>query len=168
MARKNKHKREAAQGILDNADRAGRGLVAFNAYRELPGVDEEPETALRDVMADLLHYAEMEGQDPFELLRLAEMHYNSERMSADENCTMSHAWGPVQRARATGNPHRKCMRCGRITLDLEMPGRDTLDPCPDCGKPGERRGHQDCQYPKDAPGPTTHEEHLNDEYADGN
>lgn len=29
-----------------------------------------------------------------------------------------HRWGPVERARFTGNPHRRCHDCGFITLDL--------------------------------------------------
>lgn len=31
----------------------------------------------------------------------------------------SHEYGPVVRARFTGNPHRKCLHCGHITMDLE-------------------------------------------------
>lgn len=30
-----------------------------------------------------------------------------------------HEWGPVESARFTGNPHRKCLTCGEITLDLD-------------------------------------------------
>jgi hypothetical protein len=30
-----------------------------------------------------------------------------------------HNWGPVEHARLTGNPHRKCTGCNEITLDLE-------------------------------------------------
>lgn len=29
-----------------------------------------------------------------------------------------HEWGPVEHARFTGNPHRKCTGCDEITLDL--------------------------------------------------
>ena len=30
-----------------------------------------------------------------------------------------HEWGPVETSRFTGNPHRKCLTCGEITLDLD-------------------------------------------------
>jgi hypothetical protein len=29
-----------------------------------------------------------------------------------------HKWGPVEHARFTGNPHRKCQLCGMVSLDL--------------------------------------------------
>jgi len=38
----------------------------------------------------------------------------------DEKKPHAHRWGPIERARFTGNPHRKCTvpGCREITLDL--------------------------------------------------
>lgn len=42
-----------------------------------------------------------------------------------------HKWGPVEHARFTGNPHRKC-ECGMISLDLGGDEEsDDLSPLPD-------------------------------------
>ncbi len=37
-----------------------------------------------------------------------------------------HVWGPVEKARFTGNPHRKCRvaGCSEITLDLDEEDND--------------------------------------------
>lgn len=37
---------------------------------------------------------------------------------ADVRWEHVHQWGPVENARMTGNPHRKCTGCNAITLDL--------------------------------------------------
>jgi hypothetical protein len=41
-----------------------------------------------------------------------------EKMALDEAHHV-HQWGPVEESRMTGNPHRKCLGCGEVTLDLE-------------------------------------------------
>lgn len=58
---------------------AARALVAFAEHLAdgtLTG--EEPETALVDLLADLLHLADALGQEPADLLELAVAHYGEE------------------------------------------------------------------------------------------
>ncbi len=40
-------------------------------------------------------------------------------MEETEQDKCEHIWGPVEIARFTGNPHRRCTLCGFITLDLD-------------------------------------------------
>ena len=52
-----------------------------------------------------------------------EDYYDFELVSGGDEDVMvcDHDWGPVEKARLTGNPHRKCRRsgCEEITLNLD-------------------------------------------------
>jgi hypothetical protein len=37
-----------------------------------------------------------------------------------------HNWGPIESARFTGNPHRRCLDCRAVTLDLETAPLESL------------------------------------------
>ena len=51
---------------------------------------------------------------------------------------------PRVRCDACGDPETACECIGGPVLRTAEPGH-----CPDCGEPGERKGHQTCQYPQD-------------------
>lgn len=42
----------------------------------------------------------------------------TKRLKESKTC-QEHVWGPVETARFTGNPHRKCTLCGFVSLDLD-------------------------------------------------
>ena len=52
--------------------------------------------------------------------------YEDGESNLEVNCTAFadvrrehvHNWGPIEHARLTGNPHRKCTGCSMVTLDL--------------------------------------------------
>lgn len=46
-------------------------------------------------------------------------HGGNERFQTYCDTDHVHQWGPIEHARLTGNPHRKCTGCDVITLDLE-------------------------------------------------
>lgn len=39
-------------------------------------------------------------------------------MATNDQDDCPHEWGPVEIARMTGNPHRRCTLCRFVTLDL--------------------------------------------------
>jgi len=41
------------------------------------------------------------------------------REARDDTREHQHVWGPVEHARLTGNPHRKCQGCRFVSLDLD-------------------------------------------------
>lgn len=68
-----------------NADRAARGGNALDTYRFSPGMETERQSALGDLLADLMHYAGQEDLDFESALRTAEMHYAEELAEEGED-----------------------------------------------------------------------------------
>lgn len=68
---------EIAKDIeLNPADRAEHASRIF----ALSPYDEDPESALTDVLTDLLHWADYFGNDFNMSLKLARMHYDAEKL----------------------------------------------------------------------------------------
>jgi hypothetical protein len=59
-----------------NADRAARGAFLVNAYIDELGGDGQ--NALRDMLADLMHYASANGLDFEDEARIARGHFDAE------------------------------------------------------------------------------------------
>ena len=65
-----------------NADRAERAYRLILIYRQWAGQDEDEETLIVDLLADLMHLAdEGYGEWPY-MLERATMHYEAERVNA--------------------------------------------------------------------------------------
>lgn len=71
-----------------NADRAERAMVGLKAYAATDGLGAEVErgdleSALPDLLCDLLHLADEHKLPTFELLARARDHYDAERSGFD-------------------------------------------------------------------------------------
>lgn len=53
-------------------------LVALKTYTANPGIEDDPETALIDLIADLFHLAAFKGFEPREIARQALAHFDAE------------------------------------------------------------------------------------------
>ena len=71
----------------NNATRADRAFRLTLVYRQWIGADEDdPETVLADLLADLMHNADTEGSDFDATLDRARMHYAEETGPECESC----------------------------------------------------------------------------------
>ncbi len=65
---------------MNNDDRRAKGEGALR-YAGLYFRGKEPEESLIDLLADLMHYADREGLDYNDALRIARGHFRNERES---------------------------------------------------------------------------------------
>lgn len=63
-------------GTYTNADRAHAGAWLVEKYASIPGMDAE--CAFRDLLADLMHYADREGIDFWAEVEAADRHHLAE------------------------------------------------------------------------------------------
>ena len=71
----------------NNATRADRAFNLTLVYRQWIGADEDdPETVLADLLADLMHNADTEGSDFEATLDRARRHYEDESGPVCESC----------------------------------------------------------------------------------
>lgn len=72
-----------------NEKNALRAWAALKAIEEVGLYDEEisvcsQETFITDILADLMHFCDVEGIDFADLLRVAEMHFEAEQNGEDD------------------------------------------------------------------------------------
>ncbi len=72
-------KRKKDEAGICNEDRADRAATACEAYSQTKGTDDDMESSIGDLMADLLHYCAQEGLDPERMRDRAWMHFEAER-----------------------------------------------------------------------------------------
>ena len=70
----------------NNATRADRAYRLTLIYRQWTGGEDDPETVLGDLLADLMHNADIEGSDFDAALDRARMYYEDESGPVCESC----------------------------------------------------------------------------------
>ena len=73
-------KKKRSDFAAENAERATRASDACRAYAAASGMDypEDVHTVIGDLIASLLHLADVYGVDPYDATERARMHYEAE------------------------------------------------------------------------------------------
>lgn len=88
------------RGEPDNYDRAEWARVGVMAFADETGIgNEDMHTQIGDLLADLMHLADLEGLDWETVVRRATMHYEDEIAELGKASPSPKAWSPRQRRR---------------------------------------------------------------------
>lgn len=77
-----------------NEDRADRAMECLNNYSTLPVQEEDNETLIKDLLADLMHLSKREGFDWNSMLLSAEVNFNAEVAEEEDLDDDSRSYGP--------------------------------------------------------------------------